>query len=616
MASVNRFIQFNNETVDAALLNRLETLARALADAPYLQLTMRKLLELRPTESAVSISVFWKHRNPETVRNGYLSDVYLLAAGYWRHFSLDAWQTFSAKRSPLPELRTQLLLCAEEFRLSEKIRKQRPGTNSMFDLRESVYAEFHSQQYAINRQKGFHADALLNAAYLALRDGRPDGNTLDDMLFNQWTGMYDAASTRDAGRIVDAMMDRIEFLFQSDMIHTYYTFGDPPEKLPKPREHKGAETENEVEEKLETVEEWFQAWHREMESESDQALEFELERGDSAEATGGREEEGGAEVHSTARGESEGEHKESGEATDRKTGTQEKKAGKSFGREHENVVYEEQRIQADSATRPAAEQVRLRQEPHVRALLKELRKRMQQKEQSARVNLMSGRLSKKLTGIATEDRPKPFYRKSAPSGKLDAVFGLLVDGSASMIDKLEETKQAVLLFHDVLRKLDIPHEIVLFYEDAFEADEDRQPNRFEWIHRFEDGVADHATSIFSLDAHEDNRDGFAIRWMMGRMQKRQEKHKFLLVFSDGEPSAYNYAQNGIVDTASAVTDANKAGIEVLHLFLNTENVTEEQAELFRTMYGNRSVSAGSLEQFTEQTLRLLKRTLHLVVQSG
>ena len=46
-----------------------------------------------------------------------------------------------------------------------------------------------------------------------------------------------------------------------------------------------------------------------------------------------------------------------------------------------------------------------------------------------------------------------FIRKNAPSVNLDAVFGLLVDGSASMLDKLDETKQAVLLFHDVLRQL-------------------------------------------------------------------------------------------------------------------------------------------------------------------
>ena len=65
-----------------------------------------------------------------------------------------------------------------------------------------------------------------------------------------------------------------------------------------------------------------------------------------------------------------------------------------------------------------------------------------------------------------------------------------MDGSASMQDKLDETKKAVLLFHDVLRQLKISHEIVLHYEDAFEASETMQPNTFEWIHKLEDGAKD------------------------------------------------------------------------------------------------------------------------------
>ncbi|WP_088006277.1 vWA domain-containing protein [Indiicoccus explosivorum] len=616
MTSVNRFIQFNNEMVDAAGLNRLEVLARALAGSPELSLTTRKLIEFRASEQAISISVFWKHRDPDTVRTGQLSDIYLLAAGFWKHFSLSAWRRFLERPSPLPELRQQLLLCAEEFRLSEKLRKERPGMARAFSLRESVYADFHRQQRTINGNKGFVADAFLNSAYLALRGRTEAGTEMDAMLFNQWTGLFDAASTADSARIVDAMMPRLEYLVEEDLVHTFYTFGESADKLPKPREHKGAETDGEIEEELETVEEWFQAWHRAMELENDTAMEFELEDGQSGEATGGREEEGASKIHFTAQGESgEGEFKESGDPLDRKTDGNKKKAGKSFGKENGQVVFEEKRIESNSAWRHAVQETRRLQEPNVRAVVKELRKRMRQKEQSDRKNLMSGRLSKQMTGVVTEDRPKPFYRKSAPSGKLDAVFGLLVDGSASMADKLDETKQAVLLFHDVLRKLAISHEIALFYEDAFEAGEEQQPNTFEWMHRFEDGSADHGAAIFSMEAHEDNRDGFAIRWMAERMKRRQEKHKFLLVFSDGEPSAYNYAQNGITDTAAAVSEAKKAGMEVLHLFLNIDSVSEDQSELFKVMYGNKSVSAGSLDRFTDQTVRLLKRTLHLVVQS-
>ena len=81
--------------------------------------------------------------------------------------------------------------------------------------------------------------------------------------------------------------------------------------------------------------------------------------------------------------------------------------------------------------------------------------------------------------MVVDERPKPFYRKNAPSVNLDAVFGLLVDGSASMLDKLDETKHAVLLFHDVLRQLGVSHEISSYYEDAYNATKEVQPNVFE-----------------------------------------------------------------------------------------------------------------------------------------
>src|SRR5690606_30590321 len=165
MASVNRFIQFNNETIDTKMLYQMERLAGALADAPYLKVTTRKLIELRPAESAISVSVFWRHRPKTIERHGYLSDIYLLSAGFWRDFSLKAWKRLARERSNIPALRQQLLLCAEEFRLSEKIMEERPGTKAAFNVREQVYTEFHRDQLVQNVKKGFIADAFLNSAY-------------------------------------------------------------------------------------------------------------------------------------------------------------------------------------------------------------------------------------------------------------------------------------------------------------------------------------------------------------------------------------------------------------------------------------------------------------------
>ncbi|MFD1033010.1 vWA domain-containing protein [Metaplanococcus flavidus] len=617
MASVNRFIQFNNETIDTKMLYQMEMLAGALADAPYLKVTTRKLIELRPKESAISVSVFWRHRSKQVERQGYLSDIYLLSAGFWRNFSLPAWKRFTAESSTVSSLREQLLLCAEEFRLSERIQQDRPGTAEAFAIRQQVYSDYHANQLDQNMKKGFVADAFLNAAYLSLRNSDKGIGAEWEPLLQIWKGLFDARSTADSAAIVGQMTGRLEYLLKSDMVHTYYTFGDTAEKVPPFHYHEGIEAdEAEEPEEIETIEEWFHTWHRESEMTESPAMEFELEQGDSQMATGGREEAGADEVQQTARGDSSGEHLEDNDAEDRDMDSGPKRAGGKFGRANEQVVFYEKRLLANDGHSRQIADWRRKQAPHVRALLKELKKRITQRHQDYRTNLNAGRLSKNLLPLALEERPKPFYRKSAPSKELDAVFCLLIDGSASMVDKLDETKQAVLLFHDVLRGLRIPHEIVLFYEDAYEASDREQPNYFEWMHKFEDGSRDHAQEIASFEAHEDNRDGFAIRWMADRVKLRREKHRFLLVFSDGEPSAYNYAENGVADTANAVNETKKDGIELLHLFLSSEPITEEQAAFYRMMYGNKSVSADSLEHFVDQTLRLLKRTLHLVIQSG
>src|SRR5699024_2279287 len=132
------------------------------------------------------------------------------------------------------------------------------------------------------------------------------------------------------------------------------------------------------------------------------------------------------------------------------------------------------------------------------------------------------------------------------------------DCSASMHNKMEETKRGIVLFHEVLKQLKIPHSIVGFWEDANEVKKNYQPNYFHLIHTHADFPSQTSgAKIMQLEPEEDNRDGFSIRIMTEDLAKRREKHKFLLVFSDGEPAAANYDQNGIVDTNIAVTERSE-----------------------------------------------------------
>ncbi|MBK3493955.1 VWA domain-containing protein [Viridibacillus sp. YIM B01967] len=632
MSQMNRFIQFNNEQINARQMLHYEQLTRALSHAPYLSLTERQVLELRPKEQALSMSVFWRHREKEIMHAGRLSDIYLLAAGFWRYFSVQPFLELleELQGEAYAHLFEQLVLMAEEFRLMDAVEKGRPGTAEAFQIRRQVYVDYHKQQLQVNLQKGFLADATLNYLFVMAHEGSMQLDTSSmpaffDQLLYPWQSLYDVRSTEDSITLVYRMMTMIVEHLDKDLMHTYYAVMDSLVEAAKFNEHKGVteQEQGDKDEAKETIEELFRTWHRESQSDEGVHMRYELEHGNEGKAMSTEAEEGreGAEISEVGIGGAQ-DQKDSVQQDDsdevKKLPPEKKRAGKYFGEEHRNVVYEERRIETVRERESMDELVfwRTAQEPYVKALMAEFRKRMAQKEIARRDHLTKGRLSSKLTTFLIDERPKPFYKKNAPAKPLDAVFGLLVDGSASMIDKMDETKQAVLLFHDVLRKMGITHEIVSFYEDAYEASEEKQPNTFEWVHKLEDGAKDSGSAIMALEAHEDNRDGFAIRWLIKRLAARDEKHRFLLVFSDGEPSAFGYAQNGIVDTAEAVMEAEKKGIHVMHLFLNTDMPTEEQLQLFRMIYGPQSVAADSVEKFTDVTLRLLRKMIGLVIQSG
>jgi nitric oxide reductase activation protein len=480
-------------------------------------------------------------------------------------------------------------------------------------------------------QKNLLSDAMMNQMFISLHEGLFAETSIDwdpidfSLIQSILQHAYDSKSTEDNTFIADRIIGIVERFIDKDLVHQYYSAGDSiTEENMVFHYHEGmADAEKGEEGPKETIEEVFRSWHRESESESGVHLEFELEHGrsgksDANDATPGNED---AEIEETGSGDSEGNDKDhwtddTSDKTDKRD--QKLKAGKLFGKEHMNVVYEEQRIEVidELENRQKLTVWRERQKPYVRSFVEEMKKRIDLKVESKRMRLMKGRLSTKLTTMVVDERPKPFYRKNAPSVKLDAVFGLLVDGSASMLDKLDETKQAVLLFHDVLRQLGVSHEISSYYEDAYHATKEVQPNVFGLMHTFTDRNKDNGLSILSFDANEDNRDGFAIRWMANQLTARQEKHKFLLVFSDGEPSAFGYDRNGILDTAEAVMETEKKGVSVIHLFLSTEEPTVDQKALFTMMFGNKTASSNSVDSFTDQTLRILRKLLAIVIRTS
>ncbi|MCM3758183.1 VWA domain-containing protein [Sporosarcina aquimarina] len=634
MDKVNRFIQFNDESVETRKILLYERIAQSLANAPYVKITERQLIEYQPKDAALAMSVFWRHRSEQVTHLGRLSDIYLLAAGFYRHFNLAAWKAFTwdMKSSLYPKLAGQLVMMLEEFRLMESIQKTRVGTQKAFKMRSEVYVEFHRDRLLSNVQRGFESDALVNQLFLDIHTGMTASahNSFDhlpmDRIRQIVQGAYELENTEHSGYLAKRIIELVEEQLTGDIVLPLYTFGETFEDgRVMNTDVRAMSDPKELEDQVvkETIEEEFRTWHQETKDEKGTHLEFELQQGTQGVADGSNSSPGedDVEVQQFGIGKSEGNDKErlqkqeavlSGDKKEKISSN----AGTDYGPSHTQVTFRTTKM--PKTEEPASSKLlndwRNNHLPIVRALVTEMQKRLERKKQQKRENLTKGRLSSKLTTMLTHERPKPFYRKQAPSPEIDAVFGLLVDGSASMIDKVEETKEAVVLFHDVLRKLHVSHEITSYYEDAFEATKDEQPNFFEVMHTFEETHLDSGPAIMNFEAHEDNRDGFAIRWMANRLAERNEHHKFLLVFSDGEPSAFGYDRNGIVDTAEAVWETEKRGISVVHLFLSSQQPTVEQKELFATMFGNKTAASDSVEDFASQTLRILRKLLAIAAQ--
>lgn len=115
--------------------------------------------------------------------------------------------------------------------------------------------------------------------------------------------------------------------------------------------------------------------------------------------------------------------------------------------------------------------------------------------------------------------------------------------------------------------------------------------------------------IMTLEPQDDNRDGVALRVATQQLLQRSEEQKFLIVFSDGEPSAFDYAEDGIIDTHEAVIEADKQGVYVFNVFLNQDTIDESIRNTVHNIYGRQSLFVEGVENLPAQLSPLLKKLL-------
>ena len=225
-----------------------------------------------------------------------------------------------------------------------------------------------------------------------------------------------------------------------------------------------------------------------------------------------------------------------------------------------------------------------------------------------------GRIGKSLTHLVTDKEPKLFYKPNQPSQEKDAVFYLLVDCSGSMYDKLEQVKQVVALCHEAFTELRIFHAVSGFWEESTDGIHNQSTMYMQEAIPFETCFnPDNGFNITGLEPQLDNRDGYAIRKITNYLIRRAEQHKFLLVFSDGDPAADGYTSYGIADTVRAVKWATRRNIHVLHFFVSNAPATNGTILALGEMYGKNNILVDNLENLEKQTESVLRRLLYRVL---
>ncbi|RKQ29654.1 vWA domain-containing protein [Oceanobacillus halophilus] len=630
--------RFHDRKVDTNLFMQLQDLTTVLSGKPNFAFEYSFGSFIDIIDDKVTASRMWDTAKEEYKEAGFKSDVYLRTIGSLKYSHIPSMKSYleNVREASLTKFASQLFALLEDIRLEEEIKKERPGTKKVFTIRKCYLKHKFENELNSHVTRGLALDELLCLIYLLLQSDSPEPSfpryteaqleqleKMKPLLYS----VFEARTTDDITRISEQIVFRLDGYYQ-DTIYEYFIFpighvqdmekNTLFDELTRTDELKNDDKEEVDEDKNEVMEEQFSSWHRENQN-SDRKqtfLQFELEVGTKTNIMGGgaRETEDADQAMGTiqgASGQSKNKDYSELESLDKQEATKGKNGEFEFGEENKDAVKH-----IKEANPPTTEEIQTYKEyvldidPYKRKLANTIKKTIEHKKNAPRRDLIIGRLSKKLLPVVLDESPRVFYKKNQESKEFDAAFTLLVDCSASMQGKMEETKRGIVLFHEVLKQFKIPHSIVGFWEDAMEVTENYQPNYFHVIHSYNDSFyQNNGAKIMQLEPEEDNRDGYSIRVITKELEARREKNKFLLVFSDGEPAASGYDQNGIVDTHLAVSEARKKGLEVIGMFLSDGEIDESEDLTMKNIYGKERLMVPSVSELPEHFAPLIKKLL-------
>ena len=623
----DRFIKFNDEQLDAKQVMMLQDLARLLLKNEQTQVKIQKFPYYNPFSNTLITSWFWSHRPKAVEAAGLKTDVMLAAYGYQMMDVDIVNEVLHNNEFKHPKFFHQLFKLLEDIRIFNEIKLQRPSTIKYIDLRLNTRLTFTESQINVYKTKTLYTDLL----FLYLEHAFIEQNfydipsihpKFDDVLVNMYQylpNFFQNQSSEDNMYLAERILYQVDDLLKEDMLNEYYYIPknlyeniqqDLFEDL-KRTDAANTDGKDQSQEENDAVTAEAETKAADSSSEGGAYLEMELHEGENSEVMTDND---------TAR---------EGDSSDDMTDMMTKKGKGSqntLDREEGGFIGQNSAFALEGINQnvdikwkvpdilpeyiQAYEDVKNDVQFEIKDLIQIIKKTIEREHQDERHNLTKGRLQKNLINWFIDDQYKLFYKKQDLSQSFDATFTLLIDASASMHDKMDETIKGVVLFHETLKELNVKHEILAFNEDAFDSDDTKQPNIIdEIIHYDYSTLKKDGPRIMALEPQDDNRDGVAIRIASDRLIRRSHHQRFLIVFSDGEPSAYNYSQDGIIDTYEAVENARKFGIEVFNVFLSQDPITEDIEQTIHNIYGQYSIFVEGVEHLPSLLSPLLKKLL-------
>ncbi|MGB3567201.1 MAG: hypothetical protein WBA30_08625, partial [Priestia megaterium] len=508
-----RFIKFNDKNVDSFLYMELADLTKTLTKNDEIEVEYRVSSYYDPVHGIIYLSHFWDNRPEEDKVYGLKSDVFLRSIGSYKHSNFKEINAYLKKinKTSVPSLAKQLFMLFEDIRLEEVCKRERPGTKKAFAVRRQLYRKYFATQMSANLTKSVYTDALFNGIYLLLTAENPfeeipsmseSINLAMPFIRRQLTNVYEAKTTKDVSRICLELVDVFDDIVEKDMLNTYFflaelqydqlaeglTFEDLKRKDSLVNddilEHEKDGDEDIHEEKMEM-------WHRETSEATQSFLQFDMDQGSKTDMLGDgvREGDDGDQAMGMVQGASQKTSRNDYSQMEAMEQTHPEKDGEAdyeYGKEnkHAYAVFVDSKLPNDDHVVQYDENKKIIAS-YQKKLKQMIEKTLEHKKTLPRSELHVGRLNKKLLKLWTDDNPRLFYKKDEDSAQIDAVFSLLVDCSASMYDKMDETKLGITLFHEALKSVMVPHQIVGFWEDTNDATETSQPNYLQTVMDFQ-----------------------------------------------------------------------------------------------------------------------------------